>query len=596
MLIKPTFGENLRFFFRYQLGHMYFRYFMWNFSGRQNDIQGHGNVLEGNWISGLSFIDDPRLGPQENLPETYRNNPARNRYYMLPLLLGLLGMAFHYKKDMKDFWVVMLLFVMTGIAIVVYLNQWPHQPRERDYAYAGSFYAFSIWLGLGVGSLFLGLKKILKETPSAVIAGVLALPVPILMLSENYNDHDRSGRFSTRDFASNYLNTCQENAILFTNGDNDTFPLWYVQDVEGIRTDVRVVNLSYLGASWYITQMKAKAYQSDPVPFSLTEEQYKTGTRDMVLFRPNDRLRGFQNIHDVFAFIASDDPRTKTPSPFMRGETLDYSPTRKLRVPVDSAEVVRNGTVSPGDIDRMEPYLDWEISKDFLYKNDLMILDLMATNDWGRPVYFAVTVPRDSYLDLQSFFQVEGLAYRVVPIRSDPDSPDLGRISTDIMYRNLMEKFVWGNTTDPHVYLDENNQRMLSNFRYNFNRLARALIDEGKLDSARLVLNRSLELFPHPRVPYNYFSLKTVENLYLVNDTARAEEVVRVMTDLFDEEIRFMFSLDRAKRNTVSDILQLDLHILQQLVGMVTQYGSESLQEELRNRFQELVSVYNTVG
>jgi len=479
------------------------------------------------------------------------------------------------------------------VAIVIYLNQWPHQPRERDYAYAGSFYAFSVWIGMSAGYLYMFGSKFLKEIPAAVMALILPLPVPLLMFSENYDDHNRAKRYSARDFAANYLNSCDQNAILFTNGDNDTFPLWYVQDVEGIRTDVRVVNLSYLGADWYITQMKVWAYDSPPVPFSLEEKQYRKGTRDIVLIQESERLRGFQDINQVFDFIASDDPRTQTTSPFMRGEHLHFSPTGKLRIPVDTVKVLQNGTVSTNAREEVLPYLDWEINRNMLYKNDLMILDLMATNRWERPVYFAVTVPRSSYLGLEPFFQLDGLAYRVVPILTETGGAELGRIETSVMYENIMEKFRWGGVTDPDVYLDENNLRMLSNFRYHFNRLAEELIKEEKLDSARRVMDRALELFPNERVPYNYFSLRTVENLYKLNDKERAEAMLRAMVQMFDEEVRYILRLDRDKQNSVLDILQLDMHILQQLTSIVTQYGDEQLRAEILDTFQHLINLYN---
>jgi len=298
---KPTFAENLKFFFRYQLGYMYFRYFM--------------------WMSGINFLDDWRLGDQENIPGHLKNNPARNRYYFLPLILGLLGLIFHYRRDKKNFWVIMLLFFFTGIAIVIYLNQTPHQPRERDYAYAGSFYAFSIWIGLGVYAIATYMNKILPYRLSvgiSILAGFIF--VPLLMAFENRDDHDRSGRYTARDFAGNYLNSCAPDAILFTNGDNDTFPLWYAQEVEGIRTDVRVVNLSYLGGDWYIDQMKIKAYESDPVPFSLSKDKYIQGTRDVVLF--NEKINGYYDLKELIDFVASDARKTKTPSPFARDELL----------------------------------------------------------------------------------------------------------------------------------------------------------------------------------------------------------------------------------------------------------------------------------
>lgn len=595
IIVKPTFGENLRFFVRYQLGHMYFRYFMWNFSGRQNDIQGHGSVLEGNWISGIPFIDNPRLGPQENLPEIYRNNPARNRYYLLPLLLGIMGITLQFRKDARDFWVILLLFLMTGIAIVVYLNQWPYQPRERDYAYAGSFYAFAIWIGMGAACLYTLFKKALADVPSAVLAGGLSMLVPVIMLAENYDDHNRAGRYTARDFGANYLNSCEENAVLFTNGDNDTFPLWYVQDVEGIRTDLRVTNLSYLGASWYIEQMKAKAYLSSPLPFSLREEQFRQGTRDIILVRSDDRIKGPQNIRDVMQFIASDDPRTRVQSPFMRGEQLDFSPTKLLRIPVDTLSVIENGTVRNELASLVKPYIDWELPKDILYKNDLMIIDLMATNNWERPVYFAVTVPRSAFLGLDPFLQLEGMAYRVVPIGTGSERPDLGRTETSVMYRNVMDKFRWGGIQNPKVYLDENNLRMLSNIRYNFNRLAAALIEEGKSDSAMAVMGKSMELFPHPRVPYNYFSLATAENFYLLGQTERADAMVMEMFDMFEEEISYILSLERKLRATVLEILQLNMHIAEQLTMIYSRNLEKGFENELYSRFERLVSRYNSI-
>ncbi|MBE9511755.1 MAG: DUF2723 domain-containing protein, partial [Bacteroidetes bacterium] len=413
---KPTFGENLKFFFRYQLGHMYFRYFMWNFAGRQNDIQGHGSILEGNWLSGINFLDEWRLGDQENLPDHLKNNPAKNRYYLLPLILGLLGLIFHYKRDRKNFSVIMLLFFFTGIAIVIYLNQTPHQPRERDYAYAGSFYAFSIWIGLGVYAIADYLNKILPYRLSvgiSILAGFVF--VPLLMAFENRDDHDRSGRYTARDFAGNYLNSCAPNAILFTNGDNDTFPLWYAQEVEGIRTDVRVVNLSYLGGDWYIDQMRAKAYESDPVPFSLKNEKYIQGTRDIVLF--NEKIDGYYDLKELMDFVASDGRKTKTRSPFARGELLDFFPTKKFLLKIDSANVMNTGTVPVRLAGNILKEMKWEYPSELVYKNDLLVLDLLANNNWNRPIYIAITVPGSAYMGLENYFQVEGLAYRIVPVK-----------------------------------------------------------------------------------------------------------------------------------------------------------------------------------
>ena len=588
----PTFGENLRFFFRYQLGFMYLRYFMWNFAGRQNDIQGHGDVIHGNWISGIPFIDNPRLGDQAKLPSHLKNNRARNRYYLLPLLLGLIGAWFHYKRAGKDFWVVMLLFIFTGVAIVVYLNQYPHQPRERDYAYAGSFYAFAIWIGIGVAGLVEALPKKIPHAGKALFITLLTLLfIPGLMAKENWDDHDRSGRYTARDFAKNYLSSCAKDAILFTNGDNDTFPLWYVQEVEGFRTDVRVTNLSYLGADWYIDQLRRKAYDSDPVPFSLTRDQY-LGKRDIVLIR--NRINQYYNLKELMRFVADDNPKTKIPSPYGRGELADYFPTNMFYIPVDSAKVVRNGTVPPWSADKIVSRIQWNYNKNVVYKNDLMVLDLLSNNEWNRPVYFAITVNSSSYLGLQNYFQDEGMAYRVVPIREKDRNPEAGRVDSRIMYDNLMNKFVWGNITDPHVYLDENNRRMLSNYRNVFSRLASTLIEEGRKDSARKVLDKCLQLIPDRIVDFNYFAMPLINDYYLVGDTARARNIADRLVENMKEELDFFLTLPRNKMNGLDQVIPLDMYILQNVAEISRQYDTPERQKQLREIYNKYSKILQT--
>lgn len=592
-LNKPTFGESLKFFFRYQLGHMYFRYFMWNFAGRQNDIQGHGNVLNGNWISGISFIDNVRLGDQEKLPEHIKNNPARNSYYLIPLILGIIGLVYQYRKDKKDFWVVLLLFFFMGVAIVMYLNQTPHQPRERDYAYAGSFYAFSVWIGLGIPAVYELLSQKLPGKMSAGVALVLGLVfVPLLMARENRDDHDRSGRFTARDFAGNYLNSCAPNAILFTNGDNDTFPLWYAQEVEGIRTDVRVVNLSYLGADWYINQMKYKAYESDPVPFSLGQEKYIQGTRDVVLF--DERIKDYYDLKELIDFVANDDPRTKKPSPFGLNKLADFFPTRKFSLKVDSATVVSNGTVPIWSADKIISPMLWEYKGDVVYKNDLIVLDLLATNNWGRPVYIAVTVPGSSYLGLDEYLQTEGLAYRIVPLKNENPRLSFGNIDTKIMYDNIMNKFKWGGITDPDVYLDENNRRMISNFRNSFSQLALALIEEEKPDSAKEVLDHCLEIMPHRRIPFNYWAIFLAEAYYRINESDKANTIVEKLASRYTQELDYYFSLKRKFSSALDNEKQMALHIMQELVRLTRTYGQPEINKPLEEKFREYVLLYTS--
>jgi hypothetical protein len=357
---------------------------MWNFSGKQNDTQGSGSSVNGNWITGLNFLDAPRVGSVKGMPDDIKNDPSRNTYFLLPLLLGLGGLLWHLNRDLKNWWIVLLLFIMTGIAIVVYLNQYPDQPRERDYAYAASFYAFTIWIGMGVLALFELLSKATGEKAGAVIAGVLAFAaLPVLMGAENRDDHDRSGRYLARDVAFDYLNTCAPQAIIFTNGDNDTFPLWYAQEVEGIRTDVRVCNLMLLNTDWYIDQMKMKAYESEPVAISLPKKLYYDGVNNQVAVF--ERIKEPATAKEVISFIKSDSDVSKLS---MYGEDIYYIPTRTIRIPVDSAKVIANGTVKPEDADKIVPYIDIKLKGSWIMKSQLMVLDILANNNWDRPIYF----------------------------------------------------------------------------------------------------------------------------------------------------------------------------------------------------------------
>jgi hypothetical protein len=578
----PTFGENLTYFFRYQLNHMYFRYFMWNFAGRQNDIQGHGELYQGNWVSGIPFID----GIHGDLPPSMQNNKGNNHYYLLPLLLGLFGLVYHSYKKKKDFWVVMLLFFFTGIAIVIYLNQSPYQPRERDYAYAGSFYAFAIWIGLGVLAIFDIIRKGLPGVPSAFIATIPCLfLVPGLMASENWDDHDRSGRYTARDFARNYLESCAPNAILFTNGDNDTFPLWYAQEVEGIRTDIRVVNLSLLNTDWYIDQAKRAAYNSAPVPFSLTHDKYVQGTRDVVYIIENEKLKGkYIDIDKIMEFVASDNPNTRLP----QDPDIDYIPTKTISVSVDSASIAKYGVVAPEDLDKIIPEIKWNLKKSHVTKSELMILDLLATNNWERPVYWAITVGHSNYLNLEKYFQLEGLTYRLVPIVANNKDGQTGRINTKIMYDNMINDFTWGGINDTTVYLDENNMRMTMNLRNNFSRLANALLDEGKTDSAIVVLDKCLEVMPHRTIAYNYFMIGIAEAYYRANETEKANDIVTIFADITVNDASHYLNLDKKYRTTVDSEIERSLRIMNNLILLTRKYKQPEINQQLNNKFSVL--------
>ena len=588
---SPNFAQNVRFFWRYQVVHMYFRYFMWNFSGRQNDIQASykTDIHKGNWISGIPFIDNMRLGSQDSLPGSMRNNKAHNRYFMLPLILGLAGLFYQYKKHRNDFYVTLVLFIMTGLAIVFYLNQNPMQPRERDYAYAGSFYAFAIWIGLGVMALYDLLNRITPKLSAAVLAPLITLvAVPMVMAKENWDDHDRSGRHIAVDFAHNYLNSCAPNAVLFTNGDNDTFPLWYAQEVEGIRTDVRVMNLSYLGADWYIEQMQRKAYESEPVPFSLTKDKYRSGSRDIVYVL--DRIQGYSDLKQVVDFVASDDPRTKQLPDY--GQTLDYIPTSRFTVPVDTARVVENGTVSRKNAGKLQPVMRWELESDrnYLTKNHLMILDLLATNKWERPLYYAITVSSDNYLNLDNYFQMEGLAYRIVPFAEQGDMFSRGSINTDIMFDNMVNKFRWGGVENPDLYLDENVTRMLGNFRSSFARLALQLIAENKPDSARKALEKCLEVIPDKVVPFNVFNVLLAEAYFQLGDTVKANQIVNGIKTNVYEDLNYFTSLGRKYTNYLMYEKRIAFYTLDELRRMGTTYNQPELKTEMEQKIQEYAS------
>lgn len=591
---KPSFGNNLRYFFGYQLGHMYWRYFMWNFSGRQNDIQGYGDIRYGNWITGIKFLDEMRLGNLDQYPDTLKAEKALNKYYMLPFLLGILGMFYQYRKGKtgkQDFWTVMLLFFMTGIAIILFLNQTPHEPRERDYAYAGSFYAYAIWIGLGVLSIWEFLQKKMNSRVAALIAtGVCLIAVPVNMASQNYDDHNRSGRYATIAHAKNYLNSCAPNAILFTYGDNDTFPLWYAQEVEGVRRDIRIVNLSLLAGGWYIDQINRKAYDSDRVPVSFTPEQYHDGVREWVAIQ---ELVKSANLKDVMAFVASDDPNTKVRT--TSGEVGDFIPTRNVFIPVDSAAVIANGTVKPEDADKILKQVDIQLKGNSLNKSQLMVLDILATNNWKRPVYFGIGMGSENYMGFEDYFQLEGAAYRVVPIRTKPDAYyEFGRIDTDILYDNIMNKFEWGNIKDPKVNIDYFHDNTIGVMRYRSTmlRLAEALAEKHKNTEAIAVLNKSLEELPLNQVPADNSLLNYIPLYYMMGEKENANILVKELATQNYQMLRYINSLspEDARSGSIPQDERFALNVMQILLSYTTQAGEKELALDIKNKVE---SIYN---
>lgn len=570
MVVKPTYAENLRYLFSYQMNHMYWRYFMWNFSGRQNDQQGHGDKLKGNWISGIHFLDDMRLGGDSSkLPDSIKNDKSRNTYFMLPFILGLLGIFYQIKKGEKrhyeNLFIVGALFVLTGIAIVIYLNQYPLQPRERDYAYAASFYAYSIWIGLGVLYLSELLSKALKSEYAAVGATAIALVVPGILAAENWDDHNRSGRYMCRDFASNYLESCAENSIIFTNGDNDTFPLWYAQEVEGIRTDVRVCNLSYLQTDWYIDQMRKQAYKSEGLPFTLTKEQTEQGRNGVAHLIDRTGGKPF-DLNSAFKWLASDRKETKE---LPGNGRIDHFPAKSFYLPIDKDKVIAEGVVEAKDSARIIDQLDFDYSKDrFIRKNKLMMLDLIATSNWERPIYVAVTVPSEYHIGLSNHFEVSGLAYRIMPMDTKNNSiyGGLGEINTEVMYDNMMNKFKYGGLTKENIWIEENTLRMSTNYRLNFVRLAGALYREGKLDKAKAAIEKSFEEIPSYNVPYTVMSYQLIDMLIKLKMDNKAIEVMSELQTRANQELNYYTAFDSKDKNQISEKIRENMVIYQNII------------------------------
>jgi hypothetical protein len=579
----PTFSQNLRYFFRYQVNHMYFRYFFWNFVGRQNDNQGvYGDILNGNWISGIGFLDKARLGPQD-VPESMSNR-ARNTYYFLPLIFGLLGLYYHFKKNAKDGTVVFLLFFMTGLAITIYLNQHSPQPRERDYAYAASFYAFTIWIGLSVLWLF----ELLSTKFSAKIAAIVSsaavfLLVPLIIIGQNWNDHDRSGRYSALETAKNYLNSCAPNAILFANGDNDTFPLWYAQEVEGIRTDVRVCNLSLLNTDWYIDQMIAKAYNSEPLPFSLPAKLYRNGSHDVTYLLEKENITGYIELKELFDIINEDDKTLQINTG--RG-IADYFPTKKFKITVDPAVAVRTGTVPPGLAGQVTD-LEWRISGNVITKNYLMMLDLIAHNNWERPVYIVSTTGRETYLGMDDYLRLEGFAYRLVPLKQPSGQNRIGGVNTDAMYDNLMNRFVF-DIKKPGFLISDDVLRMTITMRNSYSMLAEALVAENKMDQAVEVCDRIQDMIPDRIVPYNYFNLPIAEAYLKAGQTEKGAEILQRMTDIHSDQLGYFFSFPKDKQGYLSMDIQQGMAILH----AIGQVAGENNQKEIADRANEILDTY----
>jgi hypothetical protein len=587
---KPTFSENLRFLFSYQINYMYFRYFMWNFSGRQNDTQGYGGAINGNWITGIKFLDEPRVGTPD-MPADMKNDPSRNVYYLLPFLLGLIGMLYHFNSDNKNWWIILLLFFMTGLAIVFYLNQYPNQPRERDYAYAGSFYFFAVWIGFGVLALFDGLSKLIKENIAAPVAGVLCfLAVPVILGTQNWDDHDRSGRYLARDVAFNYLNSCAPGAILFTNGDNDTFPLWYAQEVERKRGDVRVCNLMLLNTDWYIDQMKFKTHESDPLPVSFPPKKYYDGVNNQLYIY--EKTKAPVEISEIIKWVNSTNPATKLQ--VTTNEALDCIPSRTIRIPVDAAKVIASGTVKPQDADKIVPYIDIKLKGSSIVKSQLIVLDILANNDWKRPIYFVTGYHSDA-MGLEEYFQLEGLAYRLVPIKSENKNwLEYGRVDADILYDNMMNKFVWGGAKEKDVDIDYNHKRTLTvvKGRYNYARLAKSLASEGKNEKAMQVLDYCMQILPVEKLSYDMYIPDIVEAYFASGGTEKAVDLTNGLSKYYFEKLDYYFRQKLGILSSAEYEIQTSIQYINRVAAACKANGKTDLANELNTKMDSYYQLY----
>ena len=602
---KPSLLQNIYYLFDYQIGYMYWRYFMWNFTGRQDDVQGRLD-LHGNWISGINAVDSYILGvSQENLPSDVLNNRARNTYYFLPLLLGLIGLFFVFNRDKKLFWTMLVFFLFTGIAIQVYTNVRPFEPRERDYSLVGSFYVFALWIGFGVFAIYEKLRTYFKTPVLAPIVGLVYLiAVPGILISQNWDDHDRSGRETAHAMAVQYLEACDPNAIIFTIGDNDTFPLWYAQEIEGIRRDVRVVCTSLLNVDWYIDQMKRKAYDSDPIPSSLTHDQYKWGTRDYIIKEviTQDTL----DLDQFLGFITNDDPRTKykhileqqgydTSGQRRQDLNANYLPTEHVRIPVDKESVLRNGIVKAKDSALIVPHIDIKINGSAIYKNRLLMLDIIANNNWERPIYFSGgAFGDDDYIWMKDYLQLDGLVYKLVPIKTTvaKNNPfDMGRIDADKMYDMVMN-WEWGNSGDPSMYHDIETRKNSLTYRGNLARLIEVLIQEGDFEKAEEIADLAMA-----KMPVDLFGFYTLLEAYIgayyeLKAIEKARKLYSEVSGKYQENLTYYSTLSEYNQSQYIQNIYNDIERYRGLVDVTTVYETEPFVKAEMEKFNSYLRLF----
>ena len=602
---KPSIVSNVKYLIQYQLGYMYWRYFMWNFSGRQDDIQGRMD-MHGNWISGIDFVDEIHLGlSQENLPSDVAENKARNKYYMIPFIIGLIGLYFLYNKDKELFWTMLVFFVFTGIAIQVYTNVRPFEPRERDYSVVGSFYVYCIWIGFGIFSLIRSAEQLINSKYIKLLAiPVFLLILPINLASSNWDDHDRSGRYTARSMALKYLESCEPNSILFTIGDNDTFPLWYLQEIEGVRTDVRVLNTSLFNTDWYIDQMKRKAYDSDPIPSSLSHEKYRYGTRDYIIKEVTtlDTI----DIKTFIKFVTQDDDKYKYKSllqkqgyetNYLREQDLNanYLPSESIRIPVDKESVLNNKIVDNSLSNEIVDEIIIKIKGQALYKNRLMMLDIIAENNWERPIYFTGgSFGDDDYLWMKNYLQLEGLCYKLVPIKTpiDPSNPyEMGRVNTEKMY-SMVKDWDWGTKGNMDVYFDVESRKNSITYRSNISRLVNQLIIENKNEKAEEISDIVIKNMPVNIFGYYTLLESYIDSYYKLENKEKARKLFLEIANKYKENLFYFSSLKDENKNRYAEEIYTDIERYRSLVGVIISYEEGEFLEKQMEDFNSYLELF----
>ncbi|WP_421941220.1 DUF2723 domain-containing protein [Pedobacter sp.] len=592
---KPNLVDNVGFLASYQIGYMYMRYFLWNFAGRQNDEQGQGSGFEGEWISGIKAVDQLRMGDQSHLPPSTIDNKAYNRFFFLPLILGVIGAIWHFMRNQKDAGVVALLFFFTGIAIVLYLNQKPLEPRERDYAYVGSFYAFAIWIGLGVLAIREWILKKLTPTTGAVVATVVGLlAAPVIMAEQGWDDHDRSTKLVAHDIALDYLQSCAPNAILFTYGDNDTYPLWYIQEVENVRPDVRIVNLSLFDTDWYINGLRQKQNESEPLPITMKPEQYVQGERDVLPY-DDYKIAGNVELKNIVDLLLSNDDGDKVA--MQDGTKSNFLPTKNFKITINPQQVLSTGTVAAADASKIAPEMTWTFNKGYVTKGTLAMFDILAHNNWKRPIYFASTVPSEQYNGLDKYLYSEGLAMRLLPLKADTTATEerTELLNTPVLYNNVMTKFKWGNMKTA-TYLDPQSSDDTFIFTNIFSNLSGSLIKEGKTAEAKKVMDKYFEVMPD-----KFFGIRTVvvkyyiaENLYKLGETAKANDILNKSGIYINKELTYLADVSQSKGSlTGTQNVQTALYYLDRMIKTSKAAGQDKVSQSLQNIFNGLESRFS---